>query len=88
MVNLIIAASPFILICYLFKTWVDHGEVASISLASALYYWLGLDPAFKSVTPGLEGFYNLYVFLLKLPLLFWLFVISIPSFLYIRRSME
>jgi hypothetical protein len=86
LLHIIIAASPYVLICYLFKTWVDNGEVADISVVTALYYWLGINPSIKYITPGLEGLYNLYVFLLKTPLLFWVFPLSIPSFMKVYQK--
>jgi hypothetical protein len=84
----VVAISPFVMICYLFKTWVDNGEVATVQLISALYYWLGIDPTLKHVPAQFLGFYNLYVYLLKLPLLLWLFIVSIPSVIAIHHKLE
>jgi hypothetical protein len=85
LLHIVVAASPFVLICYLFKTWVDNGEVTYIPFVSGLY-WVGIDPSIKNIYPSMLGYYKLYIYILKLPLLLWLFIIAIPSFKKLYES--
>ena len=85
-VHAVIAASPFVLMVYLFQTWVDDGEVRYVSFSYALYYWAGINPAIANVPYDLAGVYKLYVYLLKLPLWLWLFILCAPSFVYVYKN--
>jgi hypothetical protein len=86
--NALIAATPFFLMVYLFKTWVDDGEFAHISFYYGLYHWVGINPAIEGVTYDNAGMYKLYLYLLKLPLLLWLFILSAPSLVYVARNVK
>ncbi len=88
LISIIILISLSGLICYHFYAWINDGEMTFIPLINVLYHGLGFDPTVKLVEKNIGGFYILYLYILKIPLFFWLLILSMPAYIKIKNMLD
>lgn len=86
-INIIILLSPFALVAYHVFVFFQTGEIVVIPMLHAFYDWFGIDLTIDSVGKGFEKLYDIYLSLVRLPLLLWLFILAVPSFVKLYRQM-
>ncbi len=69
-------------------SFIVYKEINLMPLANIFSGVFGLDIGADCDNSGVRVICNMYLSLIRWPLLFWMFVISIPSFIGIYRKMD
>ena len=85
--QIIMLIAPFALVAYHLYNFLNFGNFNLIPLSSAFSNFLNLSITTEEVSENLEAINDIYISLVRLPLLLWLFVLSIPAFVGLYRKM-
>jgi len=86
-IQISLLVAPFILVGYHIYNFTNNGDVNLMPLSVIFSDFLNISITKDEVAPAFKEINNFYTSLVRLPLLLWLFVLSIPAFIGIYRKL-
>ena len=87
-IHVLIALIPISLLAYHVHIWHTHNEIFLFPLMYFTDEFLNIDISLNDFLPSMKGFHAVYLYLIRLPLILWSFIISIGSYIKLYKLLR